>query len=413
MNKHKKVAIATCVGFTNRGAEALLQTRIKSIKAHYPNVSFYVLAIYLDSCDPIEDVRYIQTFGGQREKFKTPSYLLSSAYSFLIWTIDAIAFRFINRAFSKNIKKLCEVDIFISTDGDVLGEDYGFLPLVWRLYYLSLGLIMKKPVLIYSEGLGPFNSRIAKIAAKIFFKKCVYISVRDEISLKNILDLGITNPPVVDLVADSAFLLEKSTEARLNYKRDGKKLIGVAVSKLAAQYGFSYKGDSSYKSFVIFMAEVIDWLIDYHSSEVILIPHVVQVGRNDYETAEDIIRLVKNKKRIRIVEKDLTASELKAVISYCDLVIASRMHASIAALSTGVPVVGIAYSHKMNGIFRSLKIETVIHIKELGWEITDMISETIEKSSLIKNKIASELVEVMQKADRPGVEVARLLKESK
>lgn len=407
----KKITIATFVGFTNRGAEALLRTRIESIRKYCSDVDFYVLAIYVDSCDPVRGVEYIQTFGGQREKLKSLVYILKSFWSFCVWSSNAIFFRFFGFALSRNIKKLAESDLFISTDGDVLGEDYGLLPFVWRIYFLSLGIIMKKPVVIYSEGLGPFHSKIAKMIARYFFNKCVYISVRDEISRNNLLNLGGIHVPV-DVVADSAFLLEEaSQDTRFNHKNGNKKLIGVAVSKLAAKYGFKYKDmKDSYYGFLKFMAEVIDWLIDYHQAEIVLIPHVVQAGRDDFETAKEIKDLIKHKETVRIVDKSLNAAELKAVISHCDLIIASRMHASIAALSTGIPVVGISYSHKMKGIFRLMGVDSVVDIRELDWKITHTISEIFQKSESIRKNLILKAEEMKQKADQPGRKVAELLK---
>src|SRR3989339_794625 len=171
-------------------------------------------------------------------------YLLRSFRSFCVWSSDAFLFRFSGRALSRNIRKLAESDLFISTDGDVLGEDYGLLPFIWRIYFLSLGIIMKKPIMIYSEGLGPFYSKTARTVAKYFFNKCSYISVRDEISRNNLLELGVHMP--IDVVADSAFLLKTISDSRFNFKNGDNKLVGIAVSQLVAQYGFQYSGKDSY-----------------------------------------------------------------------------------------------------------------------------------------------------------------------
>lgn len=404
----KKITIASCVGFTNRGAEALLRTRIESIRKHYPDAEFYVLTIYVDSCAPIHGVEYIQTFGGQREKLKSFVYIIKSLESFCVWTLDAFYFRFSGRALSRNIKKLAESNLFISTDGDVLGEDYGLLPFVWRIYYLSLGLIMRKPVVIYSEGLGPFHSKIAKMLARYFFNKCSYISVRDEISRNNLIELKGEHAPI-NIVVDSAFLLKASSDSHLNFKSGNRKLVGIAVSKLATSYGFQYKEKDSYDGFLQFVAEIIDWLVEYHNAKVVLIPHVVQVERDDFETAEDVAFRVRHKEAVRIIDKSLDASQLKAIISYCDLLIASRMHASIAALSSSVPVVGIAYSHKMRSIFRSMNVDSLVDIKELDWGITDMISETLEKTELIQKDLILKMEGIKQKARQPAQKVFELL----
>src|SRR5690606_34010358 len=41
----------------------------------------------------------------------------------------------------------------------------------------------------------------------------------------------------------------------------------------------------------------------------------------------------------------------------CDLFVGSRMHSCIAALSQGIPCVGVAYSMKFRGVFESVGME--------------------------------------------------------
>lgn len=405
----KKITIATFIGFTNRGSEALLRTRISAIRKYIPDAQFYVLTVYKDSCKSIDGVEYIQTFGGQREKFKSPVYLLKSLVMAIIWSLEIFRFKLTKTASLSDIKKIANSEMFISTDGDVLGEDYGLLPYIWRIYYLSIGLILKKPVIIFAEGLGPFRSKIGILISKLFFKRCAYLSVRDEFSYDNIMKLGINRE--VDIVADSAFLLEPSNDPNLNYKIPGKKLIGIAVSELATKYGFKYKDEpDSYKGFLNLMSSVIDWLIIKQNAEVILIPHVVQIKRDDYQTAQDILGLVKNKNSVKIISKEYNAMQLKKIISHCDLLIASRMHAAIAGLSSGVPVIGIAYSHKMKGIFDLMNINSVIDIKKLDYDLISLINYNlknylkINKELLFRSKIIKKL------ALKPANAVYKILK---
>jgi len=406
--KNPKITIATCVGFGNHGAEALLRSRIAEIKKHLPNAEFNVLSIYTDSCQPIEKVKYIQTFGGQRERLKSPKYFLWSLVSGIVWTFEAFRFRFTGTTSKKEIREIAESDIFISTDGDILGEDYGLFPYFWRLYYLSLGFILKKPVVIYAEGLGPFKNKFSRRISKLFFNKCVYISVRDKLSYDYVMGLEISKK--VDIVADSAFLLEPSDDQNLNYKNSNKKLIGVAVSELATKYGFKYQDElDSYQGFLKLMSEIIDWMATELNADVILIPHVTQINRDDHQTAQDIFKLVKNKQAVRIIGKEFNASQLKKIISHCDLLVASRMHAIIAGVSSQIPVIGIAYSHKLKGLFNALGLKTMIDIENLDWSITEMIKKTIESPSEIKKSLEVEIPKMKKLAEIPAKKVAEII----
>lgn len=416
MNNCQHITIAACVGFTNRGSEALLKTRVQAIKKLCPKSTFSVLTVYKQSCTPLPDVEYLQVFGmfaDKSNKLRLLVQVFRTLWHFSFWTLSALSYRWTGKVFGKKLRAISGSQLFVSTDGDVLGEDYGLLPFVWRLYFLSIGLIMRKPVVIYSEGIGPFHSRPAKWLAKRFFNKCTYISVRDKISATHLRSLGIKK--TIDVVPDSAFLLETSPREDLNYSDPGKRLIGIAVSKLAAAYGFKYKtATDSYHGFLEFMGELIDWLVTVHDANILLIPHVVETARDDYDTARDIKKHVtQDPARVRIVNNTfatpLNASELKKCISHCDLVIASRMHAAIGALSSQVPVIGIAYSHKMHGVLELVGIDQVIDIAALDWNITAMINDTLAASPKIKAALASQRLIIQDRAERPAKKVAEIL----
>jgi len=273
-------------------------------------------------------------------------------------------------------------------------------------------MLIKKPVIIYAEGAGPFNSRIGRIIAKSFFDRCTYIAVRDEISLEHLVSLDIERERI-NLVTDSAFLLQPS-DKNLNYRKKGKKLIGIATSKLVVGYGFRrIKNEDPYQSFVKFMSELIDWMIENLNANVIMVPHAIQAKRDDYQTACDIFKRIRNKDQVKILGKNSEAADFKKAISYCDLLIASRLHAAIAALSTCVPVIGIAYSHKLTGIFNSFGIaDLIIDIKDLDWRITDKIKKVLINSGIIKKKLRTKMVSTRRLAEKPSFEVARIFNKS-
>ena len=298
------ITISSFTGFCSRGSEALLLTRINSIRKLVPSVVFNVLTVYPENKRKIRRVYFIDTFGGRREKFCYPSYLFYSLIKALWWTINIFLFRFFKFCLEKDVNKIANSDLFISSDGDVLGESYGFLPFLWRFYFLSLGFLLKKPVVIYAEGLGPFKTFFGRMMAKIIFKKCRYISVRDRISVENLIKLGF-NREKIDLVADSAFLLAPSPK-KLNFRKEGRKLIGVSVSKLVSTYGFlGKKGPSSYNIFINFISELIDWMIENKNADVVMIPHAIQPKRDDYQTSLEIFSKVKNKQKIKFLVKSI------------------------------------------------------------------------------------------------------------
>jgi colanic acid/amylovoran biosynthesis protein len=91
----------------------------------------------------------------------------------------------------------------------------------------------------------------------------------------------------------------------------------------------------------------------------LLIPHVAPLngdgGNNDeLFLAEVAAMLPGHGGRLGVVPSGMNACQLKYVIGHCRLFIGARTHATIAALSGGVPTVSIAYSVKARGINHDL-----------------------------------------------------------
>ena len=88
--------------------------------------------------------------------------------------------------------------------------------------------------------------------------------------------------------------------------------------------------------------------------DVLLVPHVRgrpgQVGQSDDIACHRLMSELPAG-RVRTLPPGLGPTETKWVIEQLDWFCGPRMHATIAALSTGTPVAGIAYSHKMRGVF--------------------------------------------------------------
>lgn len=73
-----------------------------------------------------------------------------------------------------------------------------------------------------------------------------------------------------------------------------------------------------------------------------------------------------DKSNVVLVDKDMTSPQVKYVISRMTFFIGARMHANFAAIYTGVPVFGTAYSYKFEGAFNANGLN--------GKEQTEMIN---------------------------------------
>ena len=94
--------------------------------------------------------------------------------------------------------------------------------------------------------------------------------------------------------------------------------------------------------------------------------------------------------------------QAKSFISGLDFFIGSRMHACIAAFSSGVPVIPLAYSRKFCGLFvNTIGYQNVINLYDVSSlkEILSSIKESIDDRLIIKNKIEEKMDEIRRDHD--------------
>jgi colanic acid/amylovoran biosynthesis protein len=71
---------------------------------------------------------------------------------------------------------------------------------------------------------------------------------------------------------------------------------------------------------------------------------------NDLPLCREIAGQVKNRDNLIFLDDDLLPTELRAIIAQSDVLVASRFHAMISALTEHVPPVVIGWSHKYGEI---------------------------------------------------------------
>jgi colanic acid/amylovoran biosynthesis protein len=140
--------------------------------------------------------------------------------------------------------------------------------------------------------------------------------------------------------------------------------VGINISGLLFNGG--YNGNNLFKlktDYPALARSLIAAFMTIPGCVVHLISHVIsnsQYMEDDYRVAA---ALAKEFPGTIHAPRFATPSEAKGYISSLDFFTGSRMHACIAAFSSGVPVVPIAYSRKFSGLFGSLAYTQVADCK--------------------------------------------------
>ena len=222
----------------------------------------------------------------------------------------------------------------------------------------------------FPQTYGPYKSPLALRMARYLLRRSSVVIARDRESQKVAQDL-VGPERDVWLSPDVAFSLEVVRPERIEFDPPLEagvtglesgviKPIGLNVNGLMYRGGYTRKNQFGLKlDYPAFLRELIPALLREHPGELWLVPHTFAAAGNvesDPQASRELRdSLTKElQARVRIVTREYDQHEIKGVIGQCDFFIGSRMHACIAALSQGVPCVGVAYSMKFGGVFETV-----------------------------------------------------------
>lgn len=249
--------------------------------------------------------------------------------------------------------------------GDSFSDIYGLERfLVATLPVLSV-IWVKGGIVLFPQTYGPYKSGLSRWIARWIVRRATTVIARDKDSQRVAQSLAGPGQEVL-LSPDVAFALhaDRMESALFNSDPSPQPIpadcIGLNVNGLMFNGGYTGKNmfglKLDYRSFV---TELATRLLAVHPGPLLLVPHTY-APKGDVESDNDACRLLKEslppalQVRVLIVTGDYDAHQLKGIIARCRFFVGSRMHSCIAALSQGVPCVGVAYSMKFRGVFESV-----------------------------------------------------------
>lgn len=236
--------------------------------------------------------------------------------------------------------------------GDSFADIYGpgRLKRMFVLKYLTH--LARTPLVMAPQTVGPFTKGWSKTLAKLSMRMCAVVASRDAMSTKAAHELGCDK--VIE-ASDVALRLPYDPPAP---RTGGPIKVGINVSGLLM--GGGYTGKNEFGLQMDYPGLIRD-LIRYFQAhedgcEVHLVPHVIvrsgpMIGEDDYRASEALAQEFPGTVLAPAFD---TPSEAKSYIAGMDFFMGARMHACIAAFSSGVPVIPMAYSRKFEGLFGTL-----------------------------------------------------------
>mgnify|MGYP005849865123 CR=1 FL=1 len=355
MDAERTIAITGATLWGNRGAEAMLVTTIGQVRARRPDARIVIFS-YFPKRDRalVRDPRV--TVIGAR-----PRDLVLRIFPFavLVWLMGLLRLRWPDRLLPHPIRALRRCDALLDISGISFADGREkFLP--FNILLIWPAMLLGVPVIKLAQALGPFKNPLTRLSARLFLPRCRHIYARGDVTAAHLRDLGLPAERW-SLAADIAFVYEPShsltaeNEAQVDaltarlaeLRAAGKTIIGLVPSSLvhtaSARAGRDYAG-----LFVQIIRE-----LGGPEMHFVVVPNATRQGSPSFANNDlAAIAILRERltgalgERVDVVDYDLNTAGSRRLFALCDLIITSRFHAMISALTLGVPPVVIGWSHK-------------------------------------------------------------------
>lgn len=265
-------------------------------------------------------------------------------------------------AFWRGVRS-CDLVLDIGA-GDSFASIYGAKRFAYLWLSKAIVRLCGVPLIFSPQTIGPFNGTLYKWLAGRALGWAKLVFARDRLSLDAAASL---NPRAKTAqVTDVAFALPYDAVQRAEPSRIR---VGINVSGLLFNGGYGGGNDYGLQiDYAEYTRLLISRLCTIEDVEVRLICHVNSdtIAVDDDGRVAD--RLAKEFPTVVRVADFASPSAAKGEIAGLEFLVAGRMHACIAAFSSGVPFLPVAYSRKFEGVFGQLGYDAIVPVRGFSTE---------------------------------------------
>jgi len=365
MTRHN-LLISGYYGFGNIGDEAILDTMLKRIQSAVPEAQITVL-----SANPE----------------RTQS----------LYGINAVKRAHPLKVFSAVLK----CDTLISGGGSLIQDVTGRLSIHYYLMILLMASLLRKRVMVYSQGIGPIQKPLNRFLTKWILNRADVITVREENSKTDLIQMGIrperlfvTADPVIDMKCPGKALGEDILrEAGLDLQAPLKRIAFALRSK-------DFRDQPSYSA----LCGVVESLLEQQCA-VILLP---------FHFSEDleVIQRLKEKfgGRVQTLMERHSIQEILSVIHTMDLLVGVRLHALIFSAVAGTPLIALSYDPKIDYFMKAIGQSTFGAVKDFKSEqLVQGIMDKLDKTEADRADLISAVEALKSRLDINERELVKLL----
>lgn len=278
-------------------------------------------------------------------------------------------------------------DLLISGGGSLLQDVTSKRSLYYYLSIITLATSFGKRVMLYAQGIGPLRRKRARQIVGQVLNKVTMITVRDERSKAELLDMGVTKVPI-QVTADAVLAMhpvDKTIGRRLlkPYQLSGVRYrVGVSVR--------NWKQSIAYRDE---LAKALDRLHEELGAQVVFIP---MQHPADTQEAMAIKSLMKSEPVV--LERMYNTTELLALEGCMDVLIGVRLHALVFASLMEKPVVGISYDPKITNFLQMIGQEPVGTLDEIESDTIYAATAGFLENSALQQQVVQRIIKLREES---------------
>ncbi|GAA5525535.1 hypothetical protein Maes01_02105 [Microbulbifer aestuariivivens] len=286
----------------------------------------------------------------------------------------------------------------------------------------KLVLDKKRRLILLPQTYGPFRSPQRRRIAADIVRRSHSAWARDQESYERLAELlgSDFDPAVHKCGVDVAFLLPTTKPedpgaalsawlANTDTPKVGLNISGLIYNDpREAISRYQFKAD--YRQTV---QKLIERFLRETAARILLVPHVhTPTGspESDLDACRQLLCQLPAaaRERVHLLDEPLNESATKWVIAQLDWFCGTRMHATIAALSSGVPTATIAYSDKAIGVFDSCaQSAEVFDPRKLDQEeLAELTLDSFHRRHQLRELLQRKLPPVLERANQQMDEIA-------
>jgi len=404
----------------NMGVSALAESSVKCILHKWPDAEVTLLASgredgehRLKMADK-EILMHKLPIRFCKNMFLPNHFLNLALYALLLRLLPLKRVKSYLKSHNSYLEHIVEMDLVIDiTGGDSFSDLYGMRRFLLVFLCKWLTIAFRKKLVLFPQTYGPYNRWLTRVLARHILNHADIVYSRDRSGVEFVKDLLNTKSMEgkVKFLPDVAFVLDahrrdcaeiRSLEGN---KTENTVIVGLNVSGLLYHGGYTRNNMFGLKTdYVCLIHSIIDLLMKYDNTVVLLVPHVFPPAGFEVESdPEACLRVYESASekysgRVFLARGQYNHNEIKYIIGLCDFFIGSRMHACIAALSQGIPAIGLAYSKKFAGVFETVDVKQLV-VDMRGAEVGEVLA-AVEKAFEQRDVTTRHLKAVLPRAQR-------------